>query len=825
MTRARTRSLRRSFLAAVAVAVAFAVASGAPSAGAQEDSAKGSLALRADWPVTGGAAPGYVPDRACADCHRDLWESYQHVGMAQSFARMSGERARGDFSGAEFFHERSGNHYANVRRGDLFFQQRWRVDPDGRRYAEHEQRIDWIVGSGAKVQTYLHQTPSGELFQLPVSWYTDPGRWRMSPGYDLSRHRDFGRRIGRQCFACHDAYPDVPAGSDLYGKPFVFPRDLPEGIGCQRCHGPGALHVARALAPDANAERIRAAIVNPARLAPERRDDVCFQCHLQPVSAAASLVGRFGRGAYSFAPGERLEDHRVVFDVLEDEPRSERFEINHHAYRLRQSPCYLASGSELACTTCHDPHVEVAPKDRAAHYRAACLGCHAAADCTLAPAEPDTADPLADADRRAESAQPRPADPHGSGSPAADPGAPARDDCVACHMPQRRTRDVIQVTMTDHRIKRSPAPEEWRAPLPELAGIDVQAVVPYFPERGPADSELELHRLLVELRDADARADERASRAALARALEAAPPAAFEPWLDLGNAHFAAGEIDAGVRAFSEVAGRHPESGERYRALGGALAARGQYAQAVASYERAVAMLGEDPDLLFGLGASLARLGTQDGATAAIEALERVVALRPGDARTRRELGALLLARRGRGDVDRALAHLGGAARSEPQNPEHHRAQGDAYAQEERWEQAVRAWRIAEALVPDDLDLALELAFLFLACPAPELRDPAAGLARAELAVALAPADSDARALLALGRLLRSDWNGALAAAGEAQLQGADPVVCAGLTALAHEALGRRVDADAARALAARTQGSPAGLLRPRVLELLGEPR
>ena len=48
-------------------------------------------------------------------------------------------------------------------------------------------------------------------------------------------------------------------------------------IGCERCHGPGELHVAH---PEIIGGRDMT-IVNPASLAPSLRDAVCEQCHLQ----------------------------------------------------------------------------------------------------------------------------------------------------------------------------------------------------------------------------------------------------------------------------------------------------------------------------------------------------------------------------------------------------------------------------------------------------------------------------------------------------------------------------------------------------------------
>ena len=40
------------------------------------------------------------------------------------------------------------------------------------------------LGSGNHSRGYLYRTPSGELYQLPLMWYTQTGRWGMAPGYD-----------------------------------------------------------------------------------------------------------------------------------------------------------------------------------------------------------------------------------------------------------------------------------------------------------------------------------------------------------------------------------------------------------------------------------------------------------------------------------------------------------------------------------------------------------------------------------------------------------------------------------------------------------------
>ena len=93
-------------------------------------------------------------------------------------------------------------------------------------------------------------------------------------------------------------------------------------------------------------------------------------CHLQP-SVALPGLRRFGRGDFSYRAGEPLSDYLVQVDVEEEgQAPSERFEINHHAYRLRQSRCFLESGGGVGCLNCHDPHRVVPRREEGASWEA-----------------------------------------------------------------------------------------------------------------------------------------------------------------------------------------------------------------------------------------------------------------------------------------------------------------------------------------------------------------------------------------------------------------------------------------------------------------------
>lgn len=128
----------------------------------------------------------YADPAKCAQCHAEIARNFRQTGMGRSFYRLEPGNAVEDFTaGKPFYHEASDCYFAMIERGGKYYQRRWQKGFDGRETSVDEKPVDFVMGSGNHVRSYLHLTSRNTLQQLPLGWYAEKGGyWAMSPGFD-----------------------------------------------------------------------------------------------------------------------------------------------------------------------------------------------------------------------------------------------------------------------------------------------------------------------------------------------------------------------------------------------------------------------------------------------------------------------------------------------------------------------------------------------------------------------------------------------------------------------------------------------------------------
>lgn len=331
----------------------------------------------------------YIGNQACAGCHRSIYDSFIHTPMAHA----SGQ-ATADLKPADFVHAKSNVHYRIYSEaGNAWLS----FDRPGDPTVNGKRQLLYFIGSGHRGRTYLFAVDDF-VFESPVNWYADRHVWDMAPAYGEAHEIPMNLPAYTTCLQCHTSGMQLPArGTENEYPTPLFTQD---GVGCERCHGPGSAHAKGA------------AILNPVKLAADRRDSICMQCHLE----ASVAIERRGRHAYDFRPGDVLDDYVRHYVLAAD--LTSGIGANSQFEALAQSMCKKKSRDAMSCMSCHDPHSSPSPDRRASYFREKCLTCH--------------------------------------GAQFGSKHHPENNDCTACHMPSSLSTDIAHTEVTDHRIPRRP---------------------------------------------------------------------------------------------------------------------------------------------------------------------------------------------------------------------------------------------------------------------------------------------------------------------------------------------------------------------------------
>jgi cytochrome c-type biogenesis protein CcmH/NrfG len=418
----------------------------------------------------------YVGIDVCKKCHADHYSTYIHTGMGSSFGPASLNRSKARFQNVKpVYDSKMDMYYLPFVRDSKIFIREYRLRGSDTVHSRTEE-IKWIVGSGH--HTNSHFWSDGDfIYQAPLTFYTQDGKWDLPPGFE-NTNTGFGRKIDIECMSCHNGMPELAEGSiNKFTK-------LPAGIDCERCHGPGELHVAEKMQGhivDVKKEADRT-IVNPARLPWKLQVDICQRCHLQ-----GNNVLKPGKKFTDFRPGMHLDS---IFQVyMPEHEGGKAFYMAGHAERLQMSACFIKSNPagnqnqynrklNLTCITCHNPHISVR-NTGSEQFNQACKNCH----------------------NETGSSQLKKCS---AGAPAI---AKAGNNCVSCHMPKSGTEDIPHVTVHDHYIRKQSSSGDnvnlgkaialyaVNGPKPDNRQL-FQAYVSWFEKFEPLDVYLEKAALL-----------------------------------------------------------------------------------------------------------------------------------------------------------------------------------------------------------------------------------------------------------------------------------------------------------------------------------------
>ena len=275
--------------------------------------------------------------------------------------------------------------------------------------------IAFVYGSKWK-QRYFTKV-GADYFPLGAQWDIANKVWRpylVQPNTDwwvpFYPADNAKRPTGPLCDGCHSVNYDVKTKAVTEWN-----------VGCEKCHGPGSLHV---LNPSATT------IVNPARLDFVHANDVCIQCHSQGKPLKNPVEGQYYDWPTGFHVGLDLKNFWQLEEHKLGETTFTHFaDGTGHKNRMQgndfvESVMYTRG---VSCFSCHDVHGTQHNADLIKPASDVCATCHRA----NSPNGPHTSTVQEHTH-------------HQLGSPG--------NECVACHMP-RIEQTIANVNVRSHTFR------------------------------------------------------------------------------------------------------------------------------------------------------------------------------------------------------------------------------------------------------------------------------------------------------------------------------------------------------------------------------------
>ena len=360
----------------------------------------------------------YVGSKACKSCHESEYRKFRQTahGRATTGPEGRAELQKLPPKGVTVCQSSGERCYRVIPAKDGYAMSQFDRSADGGESHIETEKVALALGAPLIATGYVVQR-GGYLFEAPLTFYKEPvaGQvqgWGISPGYGNDAV-GFTRPVVDSCLTCHVGRPRA---TDAASNRYLSPPFEELSIGCENCHGPGALHVAERRA-GLSPHLVDSSIVNPKHLTSELADETCMYCH-EPGQARVPL------------PGKSFQDYRPAVPLLRTEAILKSklllgWNVEEWSDEMATSACFRFSKGALRCSTCHDPHFTPTAEQAPDFYRSKCLTCHQSSSCTLPLSERQHTQPA--------------------------------DNCISCHMPQHVSPKLVKLggRGTSHRITKT----------------------------------------------------------------------------------------------------------------------------------------------------------------------------------------------------------------------------------------------------------------------------------------------------------------------------------------------------------------------------------
>ena len=150
----------------------------------------------------------YVGMIKCRQCHYDKYETFIETGMGKSFDVATKTKSYAKFDKHSVIYDKF---------SDFYYHPFWAGDPgdsigagtmkimefrlEGKDTIHKRiETVNYIIGSGQHTNSHIMST-NGYLHQMPITFYTQKGKWDLAPGFDKGNNARFSRPIELECMS------------------------------------------------------------------------------------------------------------------------------------------------------------------------------------------------------------------------------------------------------------------------------------------------------------------------------------------------------------------------------------------------------------------------------------------------------------------------------------------------------------------------------------------------------------------------------------------------------------------------------------------------